>query len=85
MKDEDKTYIDRQSKLFDDCKEDLIEKYNDLYVLFEDGQVLDFGENRAEVAIRAYKKGGMRPLFIEKVTRKPQPIPTVWTPFLSPD
>lgn len=78
-------YINQQAQQFDACKDKLLERYDGLYVLFEDGEVLDSGDNRAQIAMRAYQKGGMRPLFIEKVTREPEPIRSVWTPFRGRD
>jgi hypothetical protein len=76
-----KEYIDKQSRLFQKNKQDLIRIYDGKYILFEDGAVLDTGNSRAELAMRAYQKHGMKPLFIEKVTSATEIIPSVWTPF----
>jgi hypothetical protein len=60
-------YLNKQAQLFEASKQQLIEKYSGKYILFEDGKVLDVGESRAEVAMRAYEQDGMRPLFIKQV------------------
>ncbi|MGD1852757.1 MAG: DUF5678 domain-containing protein [Leptolyngbyaceae cyanobacterium] len=73
--------IEKQNKIFQAKKKFLSAKYEGKYVLFENGKVLDSGETRAEVAMRAYKSVGMRPLFIEKVTSTPEEPETIWTPF----
>jgi hypothetical protein len=81
QQDQEKAYIEKQAQLFEACQMDLLEKYKDSYVLFENGNVLDFGESRSELAMRAYEKYGMKPLFIEKVVSESEPLPAVWTPF----
>lgn len=63
-----KSYIDEQAKLFADVLPELLNAYEGKYVLFHNGEVLDVGNSRAEIAMRAYnKKGTVVPLFIEKV------------------
>jgi hypothetical protein len=74
-------YLNRQAELFQNAKHELLKDYEGKYVLFEDDVVLDSGSTRAEVAARAYADGGMRVLFIEKVSLVSYPTPSVWTPF----
>lgn len=81
--DEEKDYIERQASLFDEMKEELLNQYEGKYVLFEDNQVLDVGEDPVTLAMCAYRKDGMRPLFIEKVSAKPERLGAVWTPIPS--
>lgn len=52
------------------CREnpDAIRQYDGKYILFEDDCIADSGESRVEVAMKAYQNGGMRPLFIEKIS-----------------
>lgn len=78
---QEKAYIEKQAQLFEACKEKLVEEYEDNYVLFEDGTILDSGKTRVELAMRAYQKHGMKPLFIERVVSKPESLAAVWTPF----
>lgn len=77
----EKEYIEKQARLFEASKEDLLRNYKGKYILFEDGTVLDFGDSRREVAMRAYRKNGMRTLFIEQVLPEPETLSPVWTPF----
>jgi hypothetical protein len=80
----EKEYIENQSRLFDEAiKERILIKYEGKYILFENGNVLDSGDSRAEVAMRAYEKNGMKTLFIEQVLPEPRTLAAVWTPFLS--
>lgn len=81
QEEHEKAYIERQAQMFEACKEKLVEEYEDNYVLFEDGTILDSGKTRVELAMRAYQKYGMRPLFIEKVVSEPESLAAVWTPF----
>jgi len=81
-KDDDFYYLDQQAKLFDSVKKKLLKEYQGKYVLFENGIVIDSGDSRVEVAMRAYQKEGMKTLFIEKVVSEAEPVPSVWTPFL---
>lgn len=81
QKEQEKDYIEKQAQLFEACKERLLAAYKDNYVLFEDGIVLDSGKTRVELAMRAYQKYGMKPLFIEKVVAESESLAAVWTPF----
>lgn len=72
QEEHEKAYIERQAQMFEACKEKLVEEYEGNYVLFEDGTILDSGKTRVELAMRAYQKYGMRPLFIEKVVSEPE-------------
>jgi hypothetical protein len=81
QKSPDEAYIDRQAALFEQHKPELLQQYEGKYVVFEDGKVLAAGDNRALLAVEQYRQGGMRPLFIEKVTLVPEPPAQLWTPF----
>jgi hypothetical protein len=81
QQDQEEAYIEKQAELFDACKRELLENYEGSYILFEDGHVLDIGESRSELAMRAYEKYGMKPLFIERVMSESETLPAVWTPF----
>ncbi|MGK7924962.1 MAG: DUF5678 domain-containing protein [Spirulina sp.] len=81
-------YIEKQAQLFEENKEELLKKYNGQYVLFENNNILDFGNNRIDLAIRAYQKFGMKQLFIEKVvsaSSKSEIAGNIWTPFPAKD
>jgi hypothetical protein len=47
-------YIDRQQRLFDEARPELVEDYLNEYVAFEDGQVLDHNVDRVRLAERVY-------------------------------
>lgn len=81
----DQEYIMRQSKLFANCKQKFVEEFRDQYVLFQDGEVLEHGYDRAELALKAYEKGGVRPLFIKKVIDEDTSSQKSPTPFFSND
>jgi hypothetical protein len=38
-----------------------------MYIIFEDGKVIDADKNEAELVMRAYKKIGIKDLFVKKV------------------
>lgn len=73
-------YMTNNRLLFEANKAELLKSYKGKYILYEDGKVVDKGDSRAEVAMRAYRKSGMRELFIELVTNKPL-TRSVFTPF----
>ena len=74
-------YIEHQAQLFDQMRPELLKHYQDQYVWFEDGKVLDTDQDQAALAIRVYGQAGLRPLLIKKV-RFEDPQPLVRTPFL---
>ena len=76
--EETQFYIEKQARLFEQHRDKLIAQYLGKYVLFEDGAVIDCGEDKITLTKAAYKKGGSRPLFIKKVVKE-TPKPTVWT------
>ncbi len=60
-------YMEHQSQLFTQKKDDLLRQYAGLYVLFEDGQVLDADKDESALVLRAYDIKGLKPLFVKKV------------------
>jgi hypothetical protein len=60
-------YMEYQSQLFTQKKYDLLSQYVGLYVLFEDGQVLDADKDESALVLRAYETRGLKPLFVKKV------------------
>ena len=60
-------YMEYQSQLFTQKKDDLLRQYAGLYVLFEDGQVLDADKDESALVLRAYDIRGLKPLFVKKV------------------
>jgi hypothetical protein len=74
-------YMEHQVQLFDQMRPELLKHYQDQYIWFEDGKVLDTDQDQAALAIRAYSQKGLRPLLIKKVSSE-DPQPFVRTPFL---
>jgi hypothetical protein len=64
---ETRNYLQRQSELYDKFKPQLLKKYAGMYIIFEDGKVIDADKNEAELVMRAYKKIGIKDLFVKKV------------------
>jgi hypothetical protein len=64
-----KRFLENQMALFEDCLDQLLSNYLNKYVWFENGVVLDSGNTHEEVAMRAYKAHGMKPIFIKKVEK----------------
>lgn len=62
-------FLQSQMALFQSFRGQLLENYLNKYVWFENGVVLDVGDTHEEVAMRAYKKHGMKPIFIKKVEK----------------
>jgi len=62
-------FLQSQMALFQSSRGHLLESYLNKYVWFENGVVLDVGDTHEEVAMRAYKKHGMKPIFIKKVEK----------------
>ena len=75
----EKEFFERQTKLFQEKKDFLVKCYPGLYVHFEDGKVIAAGENQIELVERAYKEGGVRPLFIKRVSEEDESRPQLWT------
>jgi hypothetical protein len=75
-------YIERQAQLFDQMRSELLKHYQEKYVWFEDGKVLDTDEAQAILAIRVYQQRGLRPCLIKKVCAEDS-RPVIRTPFLS--
>lgn len=74
-------YMEHQAQMFDRMRPELLKHYQDQYVWFEDGKVLDADKDQAALAIRVYSQTGLRPLLIKQV-RFEDPQPLVRTPFL---
>jgi hypothetical protein len=63
-------YIDRQQRLFDEARPELVEDYLNAYVAFEDEQVLDHDVDRVRLAGRIYAKYDCRDLIMQRVMLK---------------
>jgi hypothetical protein len=75
-------YIEYQANLFDQQRSELLKQYQNQYVWFEDGEVLDTDQDQSALVNRVYSKIGPRPLLIKKVLPE-DPKPGVRTPFYS--
>jgi hypothetical protein len=64
---ETRHYLQRQNELYKQFKPQLLDKYAGMYIIFEDGKVIDADKNEAELVMRAYEKMGIRDLFVKKV------------------
>ncbi len=60
-------YMERQAVLFDQMKPELLTKYLNQFVWFEDGKILDSDSNHEALVLRAYGEGEPRSLFVKKV------------------
>ncbi len=58
-------YMERQAELFRQMKDELLKQYEGLYLLFEDGQVLDIDQDESALFLRNYSE--RKPIFIKKV------------------
>jgi len=75
-------YMEHQSQLFEEKRKELLNQYAGMYVIFEDGQVLDADKDEAALVKRAYSETGPRHLFIKKVLTE-DPKLTINVPSLS--
>ncbi|GEM_PF-1727130 len=75
-------YMEHQSQLFEKKRKELLNQYEGMYVIFEDGQVLDADKDEAALVKRAYSETGPRHLFIKKVLTE-DPKLTINVPSLS--
>ena len=62
-----RNYLQTQSELYERHLPQLLEKYAGMYILFEDGQVIDADNDEAALVMRAYDKMGTKDLFVKKV------------------
>jgi|GEM_PF-6711711 len=76
---EEQRYLEQQAILFEHHKMELLPDYQGLYILFENGQVLDSDRDEAALIQRAYQTMGMRPLLVKQVLLE-EPKLTLWTP-----
>ena len=67
---DDKSYIymETQGVLFDRALSELRKKYNNMYVHFENGQVLDYDKNEDILIDRVLENNNYQDVFIEKVS-----------------
>ena len=77
---ETRNYIQRQTKLYEQQKQELIKKYADMYIIFEDGKVVDSDKDEAALVLRAYAKTEPKHLFVKKVVLQ-EPTLTARLPF----
>ncbi len=62
-------YLQHQGKLFDEMLPKLLLKYENCYVYFEEGKVLEYNEDEEKLLDLVEKKYGLKPMFIEKVKK----------------
>jgi len=67
-----KVGLERERDAFLRLKPKLLEQYEGKWVAILNGAIVDFGENNSELARRVYQKYGYRPIYIDKVERKPK-------------
>jgi hypothetical protein len=75
-------YMECQARVFEENRKVLLSQYAGMYVIFEDGQVLDADKDEAALVMRAYSKTGPRHLFVKKVIAE-EPKLTVRVPSMS--
>ena len=64
---ENRNYLQTQSELYEHHLPQLLEKYAGMYIIFEDGKVIDADNDEAALVMRAYAKMGTKDLFVKKV------------------
>jgi hypothetical protein len=62
-------YMEQQAETFDRVKPQLIDRFLNQYVWFENGEVLDSDVDHETLLLRCYGEGEPRPLFVRKVVR----------------
>ncbi len=62
-------YLQHQGKLFDEMLPKLLLKYENYYVYFEEGEVLEYHEDEEKLLDLVEKKYGLKPMFIEQVKK----------------
>lgn len=65
-------YMERQRRLFEQVRFELMKNYEGQFVRFEDGHVLDVGSTRRELIRRAPLNKSPFGVFIEQVTSSPR-------------
>lgn len=69
-------YMDSQAEQFSEAKTQLLPQYEGLYVLFENGTMLDSDADEEALVLRAFEETGPRPLFVRRVLAQ-EPILSV--------
>lgn len=77
---ETRDYLKRQSELYESQLAQLLKQYNGMYIVFEDGKVIDSDKDEAALVMRAYEKMGIKDLFVKKVIAR-QPMLRAKIPF----
>ncbi len=77
---ETRNYLQTQSELYEHHLPQLLEKYAGMYIIFEDGKVIDADNDEAALVMRAYDKMGTKDLFVKKVI-DPEPTLRARIPF----
>lgn len=72
-------YMEQQEKLFKEKRVELLKKCGGMYVVFENGEVLDADEDETALVMRTYQKSS-KDRFIKKVSLE-EPQPSVRTPY----
>ncbi|MGK7955816.1 MAG: DUF433 domain-containing protein [Crocosphaera sp.] len=62
-------YLQHQGKLFDEMLPKLLLKYENCYVYFEEGKVLEYNEDEEQLLDLVEKKYGLKTMFIEQVKK----------------
>ena len=73
------SYMEQQAKLFEQKRAELLKQYGEMYVVFENGEVLDADEDEAALVTRTYQRS-FKDRFIKKVSSE-EMQPSVRTPF----
>ncbi len=60
-------YLDRQKKMYEQMKPELVDRYLGEFIAFEDGRVLDHDRNERDLVERVYRAYGYRDLLIKQV------------------
>ncbi|MEL6439420.1 MAG: hypothetical protein AAFQ80_09230 [Cyanobacteria bacterium J06621_8] len=65
--EETRNYLQTQSELYERHLPQLLEKYAGMYIIFEDGKVIDADNDEATLVMGTYATKGTQDLFIKKV------------------
>jgi hypothetical protein len=74
----------REQRAFRHLLPELLKTQRDQYVAVHDGQVVESGSDKLEVAGRAYARCGYVPIYVSLVTDQPLPVVRMSSPRLLP-
>jgi hypothetical protein len=72
----------REQRAFRHLLPQLLKTHRDQYVAVHDGQVVESGSDKLEVAGRAYARFGYVPIYVSLVTDQPLPVVRMASPRL---